>query len=163
MHLQALRALENGTGHVLGSSGATSTRSRRHRGHKGPSGPAPATEAPEVPEVTHAEVHWSDVAAHRAGRVDPPETLRQAQRWDSAVARYAHAGLCTPCASQAAWGAQIGYSRVRPPCEECAAAVAEFPGAEHVNGWRSWPERTVHHRPRRDSVAARALTAPGAP
>lgn len=84
--------------------------------------------------------NWSDIAAVKAGRVDPPETMRQAQRHDLAVLRYTSAGLCRRCASQAAWAGQIGYARVWTPCGACALIVCTFPGAEHVNGWRSLPE-----------------------
>lgn len=85
-------------------------------------------------------------------KADPPETMRQAQRWDSAFTRYARAGLCSPCASQAAWAGQSGYTRARPPCETCAPIVADFPGAQHVNGWRSLPEMERDRHEGRDSV-----------
>lgn len=125
-HLQALRALENGTGHTLGAPSAPGTRSRLHKGHTAPSGQEPESETYGSPEEGQAVPHWSDVTALKAGRVDPPETMRQARRWDTANVRYTRAGLCTMCASQAAWAGQIGYSRVHPPCEECAPVVAEF-------------------------------------
>lgn len=123
----------------------------------------PASSHTPVRQGAAAPLALTDIGAFKAGRVDPPETMRQAQRWDSAFTRYARADLCARCASQAAWGGQIGYARVHAPCKTCAPIVADFPGAEHVNGWRSWPEMTVHHRPRGDSGAARALTAPGGP
>lgn len=149
---QALRALEHGTGHTLGSPfvyGGSRDRSRTT-----PRAPEVDLTAPATVTRGRNGLPWTDASALKAAKVDSPETFRQAQRWDSAVIRYSRAGLCGPCASQAAWAGQIGYSRVRPPCEECAPIVADFPGAEHVNGWRSWPERTVFHRPRRDSVSA---------
>lgn len=96
---------------------------------------------------------WTDVAAFKTGRIDPPETLRQARRWDSAFTRYTRAGLCPRCASQAAWAGQIGYSRVHPPCEGCAPIVANFPGARHVSGWRSLPEMKRDRRPPGESAS----------
>lgn len=51
---------------------------------------------------------------------DQPETLRQARRWDEAKAGYLKRGLCSPCAAQAAWGQQLGSSRVTPLCQTCS-------------------------------------------
>lgn len=159
-HLQALRALENGTGHTLGPPQAPGMRSRTENGRTAPAEAVPEVERP-ASTARRTSMPWTDVAAFKAGKVDPPETLRQAQRWDSAVTRYTRAGLCARCASQAAWGGQIGYTRVHAPCEYCAAIVADFPGAEHVNGWRTLPEMRRDRGPLGDSVSGRALPAPG--
>lgn len=159
-HLRALRALENGTGYTLGAPTTPGTGSRTVNARTRPVETTPGVEHFQA-ETGRAGMPWTDVAAHRAGRVDPPETLRQAQRWDSACARYARAGLCARCSSQAAWAGQIGYSRVHAPCEDCAPIVAEFPGAEHVNGWRSLPEMTRDRGPRRNPASGRASDAPG--
>lgn len=75
---------------------------------------------------------------------DEPETPRQARRWDDAYSRYLRAGLCSKCASQSAWAGQYGYDRAAPPCAECIPAMQSFPGADHVNGWKSIPERRAH-------------------
>ena len=112
------------------------------------------------PAVDRTSPNWSDVAAFKSGEVDPPESLRQARRWDAACSRYTRAGLCSRCASQAAWGGQIGYSRVHAPCEACAPIIADFPGAEHVNGWRSLPEMSRDQRPQRDSATGREADGP---
>lgn len=53
-----------------------------------------------------------------------PETMRQARRWDEIAARYRTRGLDPACAAQLAWGHQIGFSQVRPVCDECAGKLA---------------------------------------
>jgi hypothetical protein len=58
---------------------------------------------------------------------EPPETMRQAKRWETVKNRYLAAGLCIKCASQAAYGHQLAFSRIHPPCDDCAAVVAGFP------------------------------------
>lgn len=82
----------------------------------------------------------TDIGAMKAGKVDPPETLAQARRWDRAHAWYLRAGLCGRCASQMAWGHQIGWGRVHPPCESCLLIIGTFPLIQ-VNGWRSVPKQ----------------------
>lgn len=139
-HLQALRALENGTGHTPGSPSAPGTRTRPHVAHEAPSAGAPEVEPPRSSEGAPITRHWSDVAAHKAGKVDPPETMGQARLWDATSAWYLKAGLCGRCASQMAWGHQIGWSRVHPPCEECRPFIDTFPLGQ-VNGWRSVPKQ----------------------
>lgn len=52
-----------------------------------------------------------------------PETLRQARRWDETAARYRAHGLDPSCAAQLAWGHQVGFSQVHPPCDECATKL----------------------------------------
>ena len=50
-------------------------------------------------------------AARRVTRkVSQPETLRQAQRWDGHVVTYRAMGFCGTCASQAAYGHQLGFN-----------------------------------------------------
>lgn len=56
-----------------------------------------------------------------------PETLSQARTWERCKGIYLDAGLCHACASQAAWGHQVGFRRVKSPCDECAPVVASFP------------------------------------
>jgi hypothetical protein len=58
---------------------------------------------------------------------EPPETIHQAKRWETVKNRYLAAGLCVNCASQAAYGHQLAFSRIHPPCDDCAAVVAGFP------------------------------------
>lgn len=105
----------------------------------------------------------TDAGAVKARKVDLSETARQAQRWDDAFTRYTRAGLCGSCASQAAWAGQIGYARAHPPCADCAPIVADFPGAEHVNGWRSLPEMARDRRRGRTSATGSGAEAPGTP
>lgn len=64
------------------------------------------------------------------------ETLRQARTFDSNKGHYESLGLCNPCAAQAAWGHQLGFSECKPPCQECQPLVDRFPVAK-PNQWRS--------------------------
>jgi hypothetical protein len=65
-----------------------------------------------------------------------PETLRQARSFDANKKHYLALGLCGPCAAQAAWGHQIGFSSSRRPCSACQTAIASFPTAQ-PGPWRS--------------------------
>jgi hypothetical protein len=65
-----------------------------------------------------------------------PESRRQAQRWEQNKRRWLAVLDCHPCAAQAAWAAQCGYSAVHPPCDSCRAKVAALP-VPAVNGWRT--------------------------
>ena len=56
-----------------------------------------------------------------------PETLRQARRFDEMATRYRRAGLHDACAAQVAWGRQLGASKVRAACDECAARIRSLP------------------------------------
>lgn len=67
---------------------------------------------------------------------DAPETLRQARRWDEVKADYLRQGLCGPCAAQAAYGHQLGWHRISPPCDVCFPIVVRFPG-KGTGDWRS--------------------------
>ncbi len=86
----------------------------------------------------------------RARGKDKPETLRQAQTWETVKNRYRTAGLCSGCASQAAWGHQSGLANIAPPCPVCATVVAAFP-AEAVGPWR-----TLSQSRRKPSLLAHA-------
>ncbi len=66
---------------------------------------------------------------------DAPETLRQAQRWEHCKRRYLGVLDCHPCAAQAAWGTQCGFSVIHRPCDSCRAKVDILP-VPAVNGWR---------------------------
>jgi hypothetical protein len=48
---------------------------------------------------------------------DAPETLSQAINWTTVKTRYRRAGLCEGCAGQAAYGHQLSFRRINPPCE----------------------------------------------
>lgn len=56
-----------------------------------------------------------------------PETMAQARAFDRKKKRYRRLGLCQPCAAQAAWGHQLGFGDLRPPCTECLPIVAALP------------------------------------
>ena len=67
---------------------------------------------------------------------DPVETPGQARIFDAMKRHYVRLGLCYPCAAQAAWGHQLGFSRINPPCLECQSLVDTFPVAR-PGRWRS--------------------------
>lgn len=70
-------------------------------------------------------------------RADKPETLSQAQTWERRNNQYLAAGLCHRCASQAAWGHQLGFGRLEhSPCATCRPVVATFPN-QASQGWRT--------------------------
>jgi hypothetical protein len=50
---------------------------------------------------------------------DRPETERQAQTWENTKNKYVAAGLDNGCAGQAAYGHQMGFHRIKPPCSNC--------------------------------------------
>jgi hypothetical protein len=52
---------------------------------------------------------------------DRPETFRQAQTWETVKGHYEDAGLDGSCAGQAAYGHQMGFRKIKPPCPVCAA------------------------------------------
>jgi hypothetical protein len=54
---------------------------------------------------------------------DRPETLRQAQTWEAVKTHYLNAGLCNPCAGQAAYGHQLGFTRIKNPCKPCQKII----------------------------------------
>jgi hypothetical protein len=67
---------------------------------------------------------------------DAPETQRQAERWDEVKAHYLRQGLCGHCSAQAAWGHQLGWRRISPPCDGCFPIVVRFAG-KGAGDWRS--------------------------
>lgn len=68
--------------------------------------------------------------------VNRAESLRQARSFDLLNARYIAAGLCPRCAAQAAFGHQIGFHSVYPPCPDCEGVVQAFQ-TPRCNGWKS--------------------------
>ena len=76
-------------------------------------------------------------------RADRPETLREAIRWQTVKNHYVALGLCHVCAAQAAYGHQIGFTRINQPCPDCAGVVAGLPD-ETANGWRSQSYEKAH-------------------
>jgi hypothetical protein len=84
----------------------------------------------------------SGVSEHTPRRRLPPksarpETISQARTWDTVKHKAMHAGLCEACASQYAWGCQIGFSLSKPPCPNCQPVVDATPTRERPNGWRT--------------------------
>ena len=74
--------------------------------------------------------------ATAAREANSPETIREAQNHQTYANVYMRNGLCSPCAYQNAYGHQLGWSLVRPPCDKCKPVVANFPVAK-ANGWRA--------------------------
>lgn len=66
---------------------------------------------------------------------DGPETQAEADHWQRRNNRYVRLGLCYPCAAQCAYGHQLGFSRIHPPCEACQPIVDTFPYPA-VGPWR---------------------------
>jgi hypothetical protein len=54
---------------------------------------------------------------------DRPETVRQARTWETVKGHYEDAGLDGGCAGQAAYGHQLGFAKVNPPCDHCSYIV----------------------------------------
>lgn len=72
-------------------------------------------------------------------KADRPETVRQAARWENNKRKNLGLDLCPTCASQVAWGHQIGFSKTEPLCRPCwvrlegsPAQVATSPRADAV-------------------------------
>lgn len=78
-----------------------------------------------------ARKHTEAEVARAAARNQPaePETIGQGRTWDRKKRRYILAGLCDPCAAQAAWGHAIGFTKINDPCSECQALVSVLPDA----------------------------------
>ncbi|WP_086149173.1 hypothetical protein [Cellulosimicrobium sp. KWT-B] len=73
----------------------------------------------------------------RPSKKSKPETLGQARNWERLKNVYLARGLCHRCASQAAYGHQLGFlSLEHEPCAACRPLVATFP-RERMNGWRA--------------------------
>ena len=75
----------------------------------------------------------------RTPKIGRPETLREAQSWETVKNKYLEIGLCVRCASQAAWGHQVGFSNLEhDPCDVCAPLVAELPvlAGRNSRWWR---------------------------
>ncbi len=69
-------------------------------------------------------------------KADRPETMRTAIAWQTVKNHYVTLGLCHVCAAQAAYGHQVGFTRINQPCPDCAGVVVGFPDGA-ANGWRS--------------------------
>jgi len=66
---------------------------------------------------------------------DKPETMSQAVNWDKRFSAYERAGFCFVCAAQAAWGHQLGFSRVRPVCPDCCGGTVPDPRRDRAVRW----------------------------
>src|SRR5690606_10003832 len=68
------------------------------------------------------------------------ETLEQARTWDRVKTAYLRDGFCDPCAAQAAWGHQNGFTRVRPICGLCVGTIPTYRHAgERARTWAKMP------------------------
>lgn len=68
---------------------------------------------------------------------DAPESRVQAETWTRVKNHAVRFGLCQGCASQLAWGHQLGFERVtRPPCTACVPVIDRLDVAK-ANGWRT--------------------------
>lgn len=77
-------------------------------------------------------------------KADRPETLSQVKSWDRNKLHYSLAGFCDTCAAQAAWGHQIGFSRVRRPCRVCSSRELPDLHAGEARPLR-WLAGLLHH------------------
>ena len=59
-------------------------------------------------------------------RMHFPECFTQAAVWEETKAHYVRLGLCQKCAGQAAYGHQIAFAQVEPPCRTCLTIVDSF-------------------------------------
>jgi hypothetical protein len=97
-----------------------------------------------------------------------PETLSQARTWERCKGIYLDAGLCHACACQAAWGHQLGFRTVKPPCEACAPVVASFP-VPKGRVWRGFaksdrrPSGMPSRGPQKAAEGGQGSMAPGYP
>ena len=76
------------------------------------------------------------IAVTATAKMKRPETLSQARTWQRQRDRYGAEGLCGMCAAQAAYGHQLGFTHIEPPCSACSPMVARFSTAK-PNGWRA--------------------------
>lgn len=96
------------------------------------------TNTATVSARTMAKRNARHVAAQQQGpERQEAESLAQCRVWDRKKKRYLLAGLCDPCAGQAAWGHQVGFGKISNPCRECQPLVDHFdtPGPEGSK-WR---------------------------
>jgi hypothetical protein len=70
-----------------------------------------------------------------ARKGDPSENIAQAQYWQSIKNKYLAAGLCNGCAGQAAYGHQLGFSRVHDPCSACRGIQVPVSLTYRHGGW----------------------------
>lgn len=95
------------------------------------------------PHETRASTRPADVPEHSPSQSTwSPETPRQAEKWSRVKSWYYRAGLCPRCSSQGAWGHQLGFSNVKPPCLPCSRIVSKYPILT-VNGWRRLTQYTA--------------------
>lgn len=74
----------------------------------------------------------------RTPKIHQTESAGEARWHQTTTNAYLAAGLCHSCAAQAAYGHQLGWSKVNQPCTVCRPIVAAFPQPQ-VNDWRSKP------------------------
>jgi len=64
------------------------------------------------------------------------ETLDQAELFTTNRNLFSRLGFCDMCAAQAAYGRQLGWKQVAPPCAKCIASVDEISLNEIGARWR---------------------------
>jgi hypothetical protein len=103
----------------------------------------PGIGGPQEGAAQHSPV-WSPPPEPRPPKKRRPESIRDAQTWETNKNRALRLGLCDRCASQYAWGCQIGFTESHPPCDQCAVIVASRPGRERANGWKHMHGAAAH-------------------
>ena len=79
---------------------------------------------------------------------DKPETPRQAGTWQNTKTKYLAAGLCNGCAGQAAYGHQMGFHRIQPPCtDDAGKTLPDALTARHGDRGARWLRGEFHPDP----------------
>lgn len=103
-------------------------------------------------------VHLStDATAPKVARTTA-ETPGQVKTWDEAKSRYLRAGFCHRCASQAAWGHQLGFTHAAPPCTTCAGLPVPASAGARATAWSGTtnPDTAATPHPPRPAPADRS-------
>jgi hypothetical protein len=136
---------------------------RQSSRRSGPSRPRPSPGPSLCPEDAPLPVKLK-----RGPKAERPETIAAARKWDAVANAYQRDSLCRACAGQAAWGHQVGFSLIKPPCPACAPVVAMFPQeAAAGSGWRRYPSGTKRSEHGREATCvedfrcSRAFSGPG--
>lgn len=76
------------------------------------------------------------------GKAGQPETLNQVRWWDHNKTNYVKNGWCDKCAAQAAWGHQIGFTKIdNGPCEKCVGLPVPAKAGARAARWAAAPEQ----------------------
>jgi hypothetical protein len=67
-----------------------------------------------------------------------------ARLWERVKSAYVADGFCHGCAAQAAYGHQLGFSQIEPPCGACQGIRPTYEWAgERAHRWAGVPYLTV--------------------